>query len=304
MASKQPKATETIKAGNTFLSAFPRYIRMDISCKIWRDEAPHELIHDLKNTIERLCVDLVQEAPVEAVLFPSLFVVSASDAETSRAARQDRGCYLVGLKQAISEPSEQATTTTTTTAHQYSEDEVRLLAWEKIRTWPAEIRETALFSDYEPAPRMSLYFVKREELGLLRPDEWMDPEALSDSQIFQFSKEQGKLAVEAASFLPTTSAASEASAAAVPHSPKKFVSIDQILNRLKWDATFDSKDYVAVYEDRHDGMMEVDVEKWCAESTEEHFIPMHRIRSVKRNTTGQTVWHRAERIDLISGSGA
>ncbi|OCL06370.1 hypothetical protein AOQ84DRAFT_276402, partial [Glonium stellatum] len=84
----------------------------------------------------------------------------------------------------------------------------------------------------------------------------------------------------------------------------KLTPASAILNRLKWDSAFDVSDYNVVYEDRHDGLMEIGVDLWTMESTEEHFIPMHRIRSIKRKSTGQTVWHREERIDLISGGGS
>lgn len=42
---------------------------------------------------------------------------------------------------------------------------------------------------------------------------------------------------------------------------------------------------------------------WIRETTDEDFIPQHRIKYFKRNSDTKIVWDREERIDQIFGSG-
>lgn len=42
---------------------------------------------------------------------------------------------------------------------------------------------------------------------------------------------------------------------------------------------------------------------WVRESTDEDFIPQHRIKYFKRNSDGEVVWDREGRIDKFFGSG-
>lgn len=42
---------------------------------------------------------------------------------------------------------------------------------------------------------------------------------------------------------------------------------------------------------------------WIRESTDEEFIPQHRIKYFKREGDGEIVWNRDERIDKIFGTG-
>ncbi|KAF2434662.1 hypothetical protein EJ08DRAFT_556210, partial [Tothia fuscella] len=76
--------------------------------------------------------------------------------------------------------------------------------------------------------------------------------------------------------------------------------VQEQINRIRWDKSLDVTDYAIVYEDRFDGLMERDVDVLTGESTDESFIPQSRIKSIKRKSTGQVVWHRNERLDLLS----
>jgi uncharacterized protein (UPF0248 family) len=275
MAPKATATPETIQAGTSFLSAFPKYIRTDISCKHVDDEKPHELLEFVQENLKAFCKTLASShESLEATQWPSLFVVSSADGLASKETRQDRGCFLLGLNDTVPstdlEPS--------------------------LRDWQKELRKQPLFKDYYPPPLFEVRLVNQADLGTLTLDQWMWPEALivAKPQIFNTALPDGE---ESFGFLANAQPAPGTRSS----TPKKLTPASAILNRLKWDEGYESKEYSVVYEDRHDGLMEIGVDLWTTESTEEHFIPMHRIRSIRKKTTGQTVWHREGRIDLISG---
>ncbi len=76
-----------------------------------------------------------------------------------------------------------------------------------------------------------------------------------------------------------------------------------VLNRIRWDDGYDAGDYIIGYEDRFDGTCEMLFSLWQAESTEEDFIPQHRIVYFKRRSDGLTVWDRKSKTDLVFRSG-
>ena len=76
-----------------------------------------------------------------------------------------------------------------------------------------------------------------------------------------------------------------------------------VLNRIRWDASIESADFLVGYLDRFDGIVEIDFVSWVRELTEEEFIPQHRIRYLKNTKTQDVVWDRDARIDKIFGSG-
>lgn len=274
-----PKASitpETIQAGTAFFSAFPKFVRTDITCKHVDDDAPHELVQLLQESLSALSKTLASSNDsLEVTNWPSLFVVSSADGLTSKETHQDRGCFLLGLNGYISSA------------------ELETI----VKEWQKEFRKQPLFKDYYPPPLLEVRLAKQADLGHLTLDRWMWPEALIEAkpQLFSSSIPDGE---ESFAFIADAQPVPETGST----TPKKLTTASAILNRLKWDDQFESKEYAAVYEDRHDGLTEISVDLWTTESTEEHFIPMHRIRSVRKKTTGMTVWHREERIDLISRS--
>jgi uncharacterized protein (UPF0248 family) len=274
VGGKESTRADNVKASAAFLTQFPQYIRVDISCRQISEDEPHELVEFLYDQIKQLSEHATQKIEsFDATLWPSLFAVSSDDAKISKEAYQDRGCFLVGIT---------------------GGDGNALKA--ELGEWEQKTRKQTLFVDYDPAPLFSIYLVRQEELGTLRVNEWMNPNALSAVPLRFATDIDGEESYE---FLADTSPLVET----VPAEPRgKLTPASEIVNRIKWDAKFDIADYIVVYEDRHDGMMEISVELWTRESTEEHFIPMHRVRSIKRRSTGQTVWHREERIDLIGGN--
>jgi uncharacterized protein (UPF0248 family) len=274
MAGGKESANSDINEAETaFVNQFTHYVRIDISCTQISQEKPHELVEFLYDRTKLMCKHAVQTIEsFDVTLWPSLFAVSSDDAKISKTAHQDRGCFLVGV----------------------TSGDIKALN-EELTRWEQSTRKQILFIDYDPAPSLSIHVVKQEELGILRVDEWMNPKALSKVPLRFATDIDGEESYE---FL----AEAESTPETVPTEQRgKLTPGQEIINRIKWDSKFDISDYIIVYEDRHDGMMEISIELWTRESTEEHFIPMHRIRSIKRKSTGQTVWHREERIDLISG---
>ncbi len=79
-----------------------------------------------------------------------------------------------------------------------------------------------------------------------------------------------------------------------------------VLNRLQWDTDLDSSQYVLGYLERFDGIKEMPVRNWISESTDEDWIPQHRIKYFKKLCGGEEeiVWDRERRVDKIFGKGA
>ena len=74
-----------------------------------------------------------------------------------------------------------------------------------------------------------------------------------------------------------------------------------VLSRILHDnENFDADQVVVGYLDRHDGMQELKASAWQKDSTDDEFIPLHRIRYFKRSgRLGQVLWDREKRIDGI-----
>ncbi|KIW09462.1 uncharacterized protein PV09_00342 [Verruconis gallopava] len=281
-------APDTRDRLNAFLERFETFVRVDFSCKQLDDENPHQFADTIRQQTQALCETIVSKAggTAEVWLWPTLLTTCEADASISRQAGQDRGTYLLGIRGDL------------------ERDSVEGL----LHSWRADVRMSTVFVDYLPAPCLSTHLVAKEDLGLLAVDIWMCPQLL-DGQIMILSashnaREDTGIAHAVTGKPAPVRAGSSAAEAAARRSPspgtKKLTPAAAILNRLKWDHAFDSTDYVVVYEDRHEGLMESPVDSWTTESTEETFVPMHRIRSIKRKSTGMIVWHREERIDLIS----
>ncbi|CAI7676792.1 hypothetical protein N7533_010287 [Penicillium manginii] len=75
-----------------------------------------------------------------------------------------------------------------------------------------------------------------------------------------------------------------------------------IINRITWDSNFDRNDYIIGFVDRFEGQLEVSMDSWKKESTDEEFIPQHRVLYI-RHVNGDIVWDRRRRIDKIFNSG-
>ncbi|KAI9816449.1 MAG: hypothetical protein M1827_001581 [Pycnora praestabilis] len=76
-----------------------------------------------------------------------------------------------------------------------------------------------------------------------------------------------------------------------------------VLNRLRYDSRLDSSDYVIGTVDRFFGIREVSLDRWKTETTDDDFIPQHRIEYFKRKSDEEIVWQKSTKIDNIFGSG-
>ncbi|KAJ5314754.1 uncharacterized protein N7443_001638 [Penicillium atrosanguineum] len=75
-----------------------------------------------------------------------------------------------------------------------------------------------------------------------------------------------------------------------------------IINRITWDSEFKRSDYIIGFVDRFEGQLEINMNNWKKDSTDEEFIPQHRILYIKQ-VGGEIVWDRRRRIDNIFMSG-
>lgn len=279
--SKVDKAT--IDRSHVFLSAYPHYVRIDISCKQLRTEDPHFLIKSVFNNMNSLSANIAHATKSRTLLWPGLFVVSQFDGLTSQETEQDRGCYLIGLEGPVT-------------------DDLLGEVREQIKTEEQEIRVRNIdFKDYDPVPTLSTHLVAQEELGILEVDQWLYPEITAIQFPLIFSEGSFPDGNDASDLLASSESTTPASRR-VGHVPsgETLKPVQEQINRIKWDKSLDVEDYAIVYEDRFDGLMERDVAVLTGETTDEAFIPQSRMRSIKRKSTGQTVWHRNERIDLLS----
>jgi len=83
-------------------------------------------------------------------------------------------------------------------------------------------------------------------------------------------------------------------------------SAEDVLDRLRWDPSIDLAHYTISYLERFEGIKEMPASSWIRESTKEDFIPLHRIRHIKRTQMDgqqEIVWDRDTKIDLVFGSG-
>ncbi|KAJ5450736.1 uncharacterized protein N7458_007185 [Penicillium daleae] len=75
-----------------------------------------------------------------------------------------------------------------------------------------------------------------------------------------------------------------------------------VINRINWDSKFSRDNYIIGFVDRFEGQLEVSMNAWKKETTDEEFIPQHRVLYI-RHVDGEIVWDRRRRIDKIFYSG-
>jgi uncharacterized protein (UPF0248 family) len=84
----------------------------------------------------------------------------------------------------------------------------------------------------------------------------------------------------------------------------KLRPIQDVISRLRWDASYSDDQYVLGYEDRFVGIKEINLSDWKSEQTDLEFIPSHRIVWVRRKGDGEEkIWDRRARFDSLFGSG-
>lgn len=93
---------------------------------------------------------------------------------------------------------------------------------------------------------------------------------------------------------------------------------NEILHRIKWDPDLDIREYSVGFLERFEGIKEMPASNWIGDFSDEEWIPMHRVRYVKRVSSLNShsddtdadngpalgiVWDRDARIDKISKLG-
>ncbi|UWP79459.1 RNA repair domain-containing protein [Dactylosporangium fulvum] len=73
--------------------------------------------------------------------------------------------------------------------------------------------------------------------------------------------------------------------------------VQDVVSRIRYDATLDAARFVVGYEERNAGVREAPLPAFVAGGD----VPWHRVRYVKAG--GLTVWDRQARVDLVFGSG-
>ncbi|KAI1485440.1 hypothetical protein F5X96DRAFT_660017 [Biscogniauxia mediterranea] len=284
-----------------FLASYKSYVK--IAVQFWGVSLAKgsSFVGWLESRCVMLLVDLNRRLPnIHARIWPARFVdVDASEEDTDY-----QGCYLVGLEKWETSNGQPMTKDDTKAALGSLQT-----ALQKFET---QIRSDEKYFDAKSS-WMSASVVKQSELGSLRLDgrEWGEYTIGEDEE--EDEEEEDPFALDevdgSGADVSTTGRSRSkkpAVAANLPTRPAyegKFRSSADVINRLRWDPSMDSSDYIVGYEDRFLGAKERALDLWKTEQTDEEFIPQHRILYFKRRSDDAIVWDRKERRDAIFGSG-
>ena len=82
----------------------------------------------------------------------------------------------------------------------------------------------------------------------------------------------------------------------------KLRQASDVLNRLRYDREYKIDDCIVGYKDRHTSKIkEKPAADWASETTDEEFIPEHRIEYFKQD--GEVIWDKSSRVDKVFNSG-
>lgn len=209
-------------------------------------------------------------------------------------------CYLIGLKW------DENITDKSTTSLAAAEGSVQVI----LQEFESRIQKDGKYFDPESC-WMSASITRRSSLGSVRLapsqlyeyddadtdlDEDADSEEVDESDSEMSGANKDSRATKADSSKSTLKAVK-------PPGAGKFRSATDALNRIRWDVSMDSSDYLVGYEDRFIGAQEKALDSWKTEQTDEEFIPQHRILYFKRKSDAAIVWDRRSRVDTLFGSG-
>ncbi|EED15718.1 DUF455 domain protein [Talaromyces stipitatus ATCC 10500] len=289
-----------------FLNAYPSYIKVDV--QYWAKAVAKG--RALFGWLEFRCVSLLVDinrrfANVHARIWPARFTnMKEEDTEDME---EYQGCFLIGLARNEQPSTESATESDRKSAH------VSLLSL--LKKFAEQIRADETYFD-QSCSWVDVSLAKASDLQALRVDKshWSYTDATqaedfdSDDDVEEFYDSFSvNHTAENTGLIEQTNPQVRSSRSAlgvqVVEGPRLRPAVD-VLNRLRWDASFDSADYVVGYIDRFIGEKEIPIDRWKSEQTHEEFIPMHRVLYFKRKSDGERVWDREKRIDLIFNTGA
>ena len=130
-------------------------------------------------------------------------------------------------------------------------------------------------------------------------------EGLREPQALKLSKREKRELAKESKDLGATETTAEA-----PKSTKKLRPASDVLGRLRYGGDYDIDEFVVGYKDRHSSrLMEKPAVQWAKDTTDEEFIPEHRIEYFKRYSADgkeEVLWNKSARLDKIfqhGGSG-
>ncbi|UKZ64651.1 uncharacterized protein TrAtP1_005862 [Trichoderma atroviride] len=289
------------KGAADFLNSYRSYIK--ISARYWgsSQQKGRKYLGWLESRCISILVDISRKSPsLIPRMWPARFADEDPTNSTYDQTSELNACYLVGLKwdENVSDKS--------TTSLATAEGNVHVI----LQEFESRIQRDEKYFDTESC-WMSASLSRRSSLGSVRLapsqlydydaadsdlDEDVDSEELdeSDSDISGANKD---------SRATKTDSSKPLLRAVKPPGAGKLRSAIDALNRIRWDVSMDSSDYLVGYEDRFIGAQEKALDSWKAEQTDEEFIPQHRILYFKRKSDGVIVWDRRSRVDTIFGSG-
>ncbi|KAK4181856.1 hypothetical protein QBC36DRAFT_625 [Triangularia setosa] len=291
----------------TFLTSFKTYIKLDLSYWGLSSQKGAQFLGWFESRCAILLVDIGRKCPgLHARIYPARFVES-SDLVTDDNDTSYRGCYLIGLDK-------------------ISPSTPKLDLSAALAALQAVLPrfETQICSDgkyFNPQNRwMSASLTNQKDLGHLVLDtrtwgesnpgeEESESETDSDEEVKEEEEAEEELIEEAYEAAKRRKRAlkkeKKESKGKKQHvvviREGKFRTALDVMNRIRWDASMDSGDFVVGYEDRFLGAQEKELDDWKTEQTDEEFIPQHRILYFRRKSDNKVVWDRKKRVDEVFG---
>lgn len=278
-----------------FLHSYLSYVKLDI--QFWGGSLAKgsSFVGWLESRCVMVLVDMNRRLPnLQARFWPARFVESTTAADEGQDYYQ--GCYLIGLDKLD---------------EKMSKDDLKA-AFDNLQTllgrFTEQIRGDETYFDANTS-WMTANVVKKSELGPLKIDErdWGQYTANEEESSDEEENEELEDSLDEQEFGPSVSKKKGGKRQIIVRKPEgagKLRTAVDVMNRLRWDPSLDSEDYIVGYEDRFVGAQERALGAWKTEQTDEEFIPQHRILYYKRKSDGVVVWEKKTRKDHIFGSGA
>ncbi len=214
---------------------------------------------------------------------------------------EHRGYYLIGLSR-IANPLDES-------LDKLDQQKLQPVLQRSMDDFADQLRGNDQFFDKETS-WLDVRHVKNNELGELILDEtdWHDGSqddacSLDDDDLDEYAESaDDQVALGSTTKSSVTDKTLRTNVKPGQPAAKLRPAVD-VLNRIRWDPGLDGNDHVIGYEDRFAGTKEIPFDKWKADSTDEEFIPQHRIIYFRRKSDGALVWDRRSRKDEIFGSG-
>ncbi|KAL7927311.1 hypothetical protein ACQKWADRAFT_276343 [Trichoderma austrokoningii] len=282
------------KGAADFLASYRTYIK--ISARYWgsSQQKGRKYLGWLESKCIFILVDISRKSPN---LIPRIWPARFADENLASDANDQNSeldaCYLIGLKwnENVTEKS--------TTSPASTEASVQVI----LQEFESRIQRDEKYFDAESC-WMSASISRRSSLGSVRlaPNQLYDYDG-ADSDLDEDVDSEELSESDSDSRATKTDPSTPLPKTVKPPGAGKFRSATDALNRIRWDVSMDSSDYLVGYEDRFIGAQEKALDSWKAEQTDEEFIPQHRILYFKRKSDGVIVWDRRSRVDTIFGSG-